>query len=122
MKQHQKLFVPHNIAKAFQQKGFDEPCLAQYAREEFIYPLMFDKNDDPVNVIPAPLYQQVVDWLRVKQNIHVAVSATPIYGNQYGTKVMRIRGSLASGWQPLQGNTYYEAFNKALTDALELIK
>lgn len=133
------LFVPYELALKLKEKGFDEECFARYNGGEFqltkhqnwnLYPNVYRidvpntkigliKSGTPV-IISAPLYQQVIDWFREKYKIHVAASSFPIYNGKYGYQYQRAGTSY--GWTPhFEGNSYYEALNKAIEEALKLI-
>lgn len=73
------LFVPYSIAKYLNELGFDEPCLAYYS-DTYLYitgdnigftnkALKRTSEIRGENLIAAPLYQQVVDWLYYPHNI-----------------------------------------------------
>ena len=76
-------FVPYDLALKIKEKGFDDPCLAGYLlNKDGITSLIgcgalrFD-TDGFVNpyseILPAPLWQQVIDWLLKKHNIYVYI-------------------------------------------------
>jgi len=82
------LFVPFEICLTLREKGFDEPCRDHWERgqndkewELFTSgewltkkDLMADYKDANGNLcgeISAPLYQQVLDWLREKHKIYI---------------------------------------------------
>lgn len=60
------LFVPYEIALIAKEKGFNEPCLAEYdlldKQLELIDSLEFPSKNLKNNLC-APLYQQIIDWL-----------------------------------------------------------
>lgn len=72
------LFVPYELAKQLKEKGYDEICLAIYQRGDNLYAALTPEreigktgfgtayNSLMNNGITAPLYQQVVDWIREK--------------------------------------------------------
>lgn len=118
----QKLFVPYDLAVQLKKKGFKEPTLGHYYERDGQQCLVVygEFPPDSKNWLPAPLYQQVIDWLREKHKIHVAASTFPVYNDQYG--IQYTRSSLSSGWEPLSGKTYYEALNNAIIKGLTLLK
>ena len=76
-----KEFVNYNLALKLKELGFDEPCFAFYQKEFTIdIPTMVDDDNEyrlsgfrtcknseiPAHYTSAPLYQQVVEWLRQK--------------------------------------------------------
>jgi hypothetical protein len=61
------LFIPYELAVIAKEKGFDEPCFANYFDKEFIYPL--HASISYREKIEAPLYQQIVDWFSERHNL-----------------------------------------------------
>lgn len=67
-------FVPYEIAIKLQEKGFDWHCLAVYMNGEFQIPRGFGMaivTTEHVDILKgkailAPLWQQVIDWLKSK--------------------------------------------------------
>lgn len=84
------LFVSYEIAKQLKDKGFDKPCFAHYnPNGVFMRKIMCsdEDNDHTLSIkdimehkadgyIEAPLYQQVLDWLDLKQNINIWVDCS----------------------------------------------
>lgn len=65
------LFVDYEIALELKKFGFNEPCFAKFNKESFqLNTLGFGTNYNDgyygVKLISAPTYQQVVDWLEIK--------------------------------------------------------
>lgn len=64
----EKLFIPYKLAIIAKNKGFDEPCIAQwYNKEKLLMEITPLRNSKMPNItdkdaICAPLYQQIVDW------------------------------------------------------------
>lgn len=132
----ENLFVPFNIGEKLALLKFNEPCLAAY-----VWHGGKDKPEDyPENFLPsprrnselsqdlcAPLYQQVIDWLREKHNIEIY--CPNYYKNSRGYKPeyeCRVNGKQLS--HPPQGHalssvelypTYYQAVERAIEEALK---
>lgn len=73
-----KQFVPIDIALELKQLGFQDECLGFYYYDGSFksYRLVYDESSsDYLDVVPAPLWQQVVDWFIEKHNI--ALTLTP---------------------------------------------
>lgn len=80
------LFIPYNLAFLAKEKGFVEPCLAAYIeictnKHEFMLKEHWERMDEEVvlgdNLItPAPLYQQIIDFLREKYGIFISQDLT----------------------------------------------
>lgn len=70
-------FVNYDIAVKLKELGFDEKCLGYYADNKFKFfsDLENCNTNTEFGFYPtAPLLQQVLDWLREKQNIHIVIS------------------------------------------------
>jgi hypothetical protein len=70
-------FVPYEIAVMLKEKGFDEPCFGDYFHFERDNQSILDYDEDRERIITdntdenitkylAPLWQQVIDWLKSK--------------------------------------------------------
>lgn len=76
-------FVTYEIASKLKELGFDEECCASFdinypsEQEIFQFPVRRFTN----NHIKAPLWQQVIDWLRDKHYLWIE---TPMYIIQEG--------------------------------------
>ena len=89
----EKEFVPYEIAIKLKEKGFDNDCLAGYVlNRDGITSLMgcgalrFDADGfiNPYSeILPAPLWQQVIDWLREKHNLIIWVEARYCFEKKY---------------------------------------
>lgn len=81
-----KEFVPFEIAKKLKDLGFDEPCFAGYQPNHKNEMVLYFKSTNQSgvssnastygkychqnnHVIKAPLYQQVINWLRLRHKI-----------------------------------------------------
>ena len=65
-----KLFAPYELSLLAKEKGFNEPCLAGFKKykDEFAITII----DNHHSYIQAPLFQQLVDFLREEHNIIVS--------------------------------------------------
>lgn len=76
----ENLFVPYDLALKLKEKGFDEPCFTWYEvhdlykEHELNNFLLYRNHNRFVNDISAPLYQQVIDWLREKHEIEASIT------------------------------------------------
>lgn len=68
-------FVPFEIALKLKEKGFDQQCLAYYNTDPYLKIPVFNltKPFEHEWVLPTPLWQQVIDWLREKHSIMICV-------------------------------------------------
>lgn len=115
MKSLSNLFLPYELALIAKQKGFNEPCLGYWEIDNlgtnlFIpsHPCRFEET--AVNQVTAPLYQQVIDWLREK-GIRICESPLngwSVYENKGGGHFAEIHCSR-------------ETLNEAIEQAFKLI-
>ena len=120
------LFVPYELALKLKEKGFDEPCIAHHVFEQpennYVFQMgaYFYREIKP-NYTPAPLYQQVVDWLYEK-----GVSLE-LYSCDMGKNfnhVLRKVGRNLYEIKALDNKAVpdrYQAFNKGIEEALKLL-
>lgn len=136
MKNIKHLFVPYEIAKQLKEKGFNEECFMVYnSHREGIpgYPTLerpinyrflrydytvynYHLNKLNTKLITAPLYQQVIDWFRVKHKINIQWN---IYGGFAG-----IIGHIYDIDKPLPNTRWeetktYQKFYKMLDEAIK---
>lgn len=141
------LFIPYELAIIAKEKGFNEPCLAMYSQPEWSKEVILTwqlegsilgPDDGPFynaegvplkqnKYVAAPLYQQIVDWLREEHKIHIC-------NNPHFTTSGGVAGYLFDvysfssilGYQEnsktIAGTTHYETLDKAITWAFNLIK
>ena len=113
-------FVTYEIALKLKELGFDEEVCALY-RHERLYPILgFEKiNSIKQSVIAAPLWQQVVDFLREKYLLHIEIQS-PDYPDDvnFSWNIHKICefGSFASG-EPFD---YYKVREQAILKCIEL--
>lgn len=120
----EKLFVSFELALILKEKGFDSGCLAHYYRDgRFRYkPFIQDAAGNP-NIkneeeeISAPLYQQVIDWVREEHEIDFFLFK--LKSGIYKFDVHR-NGECKTLPNPAR-LPYYEALDKAIEEALKLI-
>lgn len=76
------LFVPYEIGLKLKEKGFNEQCLAFFngVGDDMIQPI----DTDFINYrsigdcVAAPLWQQVIDWLREKHGYIINIDYFPL--------------------------------------------
>jgi len=121
----EKLFCSYELSVKLKNIGFAEPCFAKY-----FYPevpenrFRFNTEGSPKDYntenygrfVSAPLYQQVVDWLRENHDLNIGLTYFKIGTVSYWE--YRIHYKDIYG----QGGEYYHALNKAIEEALTLIK
>lgn len=114
------LFVSYEIAKQLKDKGFDEECIGYYDKvhNDIVNQCALITNDNSLNILTAPLYQQVVDWFREKYNVIITVQPRD-------KKFIGVREYFISDvWRfnsTDKFSNYYEALTKAIEEAIKLI-
>jgi hypothetical protein len=84
-----KQFVPYEIALTLKEKGFDEPCISKYEENYLCQDFSFDICNDDTWITnsklhskdkycAAPLWQQVIDWLRDVKKVEIIVESGPV--------------------------------------------
>lgn len=122
-----KLFVPYKLAILSKEKGFDESCIAWFNddRNIIFYPLLkgdslgVRQQDLHYTHLLAPLYQQIVDWFREKHKICITVQQFDKWFADI--EDIPFTKALIDGRENYGFNNYYEALNKAITEAFKLI-
>lgn len=127
-----KLFVPFELAVKLKENGFNELCFGKFLIPEVPENrFRYNTEGEPKNYndgsygrfISAPLYQQVVDWLRDEQYINIEISYdymtfdVAIYNFKKSTHVKLI--SSLSGNSPYCFTDYYQALTEAIKEALK---
>lgn len=109
-------FVTQKIAKNLKELGFKEECFGGW--EETDNGIWFHTGGAmPVTVLKAPLWQQAIDFLRIKYNISVEPS---VWVNTT-TWVVRNTQTNETLYNT-NDSDYYKGRLNAFTKAIELIK
>ena len=114
-------FVTYEIALKLKELGFDEKCFGYYSEQHDKTKLLclYQEEDyfDEIR-LEAPLWQQVIDWLREKYNLYISIEA-----NFSKKRWYFVVGNL---WEYNSGSffddfkTHYEAKEQAILKAIEL--
>ena len=140
-----ELFVPFDVAKLLEEKGFDEDCICGFNK----FGLLISKvsyssgrdceciwGKDDIGTLRAPLYQQVVDWLDNKGfNINISSEyyydginwlwqifwLNPISKWEKNVKDQYIRESIYDGTYLYGDNHEYPTRNDALLAAIKYV-
>ena len=137
------LFVSYELALELKNIGFDEPCIRSYDNDnenssdkkfylfEYISSIgitttQLQSNKGMENFIGAPLYQQVIDWLRDEKYINIQthydyITYDVIIYDYKNSQTIKLQSTLMEG-APYCFTDYYEALNEAIKEALKLIK
>lgn len=120
------LFVPYPLALLAKEKGFNERCLGWYQSDKCPYNKYESTNSHLKELLmrpehcTAPLYQQIIDWLREEHNIFIHVEPEHDYEK---LKYYRVQLVVSGRWLKVneEFKTNYESLNKAIEEALKLI-
>lgn len=117
------------------EKGFNLPCFTTYdkdglldnywdlSNEEFVYDQTINnvhtqKRNAETELVCAPLWQQAVDWLREKKNIHITNMESG--GNHTFQVKQYVNGVSNVCYVPSLGH-YYVGLNQAIITCINLI-
>jgi hypothetical protein len=112
------LFIPYNLALIAKEKGFNDPVFSVYYNGEYHEHGIQNEFLIQKNECSAPLYQQMVDWMREKHGIYIVImpKITPsndiVYYKWEGKKKMDWENTFRG---------YYEALDVAIEHSLTLI-
>jgi hypothetical protein len=119
-------FVPYEIALKLTEKGFDQPCLGYYYDDGKFsfwnwtvfkdYPYL-TKNTAMTDSISAPLWQQVLTWLRDVHNIDINIDP----GGLPKMYAVFVKNWIYENEKDRALFTYEDAQEQAILKALELI-
>lgn len=121
------LFLPYELTLKAKELGFNEPCLAEYQKYKAAWKLIITHSWDKYlynHIIKAPIYQQIIDWIREEYDIFIHISPR-IHGNKYTFSIHNMPFSKRKAFHiddKLGFNDYYEALNEAIKQAFKLIK
>lgn len=112
-------YVSLGVAQILKEKGYDERCRAFYENDEYVVGMLpLDYNKFPSRCSMPTLYE-AQKWLRIKHR----VSITPYYvGNdKYTYHLVRMNGAYNYCNNNNIYDTYEEALNEGIKEALELV-
>ncbi len=114
-----KFFVPYETAKLLKEKGFPQEIDKIFFDGRIVTRNIGIKHMDTLNIVAAPTYHEVLDWLESKE-IYVSVSIDL----NFHKREMEYNGyitSYAGEWSSEEFTSREEALNAAILKALELI-
>jgi len=116
------LFIPYELALIAKQKGFDKPCFTAWISDNKTIILDNDllyHNWNRRGGISAPLYQQVIDWLRDEKNIQIIeLPKCKTEKGYFQFSIYRIKGDTGKFEND---KIRIEALNKAIEQAFTLL-
>lgn len=115
-----KGFVSEKISKSLMQNGFKEKCYGQW-RYDHQFSFGFDTS---LHQIPAPTYQQVIDWFREIHEIFIEVKHYDDMngGIEYGIEVSQTKTwAEKSEYVKSDFKDYYNALDKGIIESLKLL-
>ena len=116
-------FVPYELTKELINKGFAEECLGYYhaSNNELIINNIPNYSLEKDNLgIGAPLWQQVIEWLREKHDLDIMIRQTKKDGTAY-YKITKIETEDKIKGYSNFCNTVNSARQSAIEHALTLI-
>lgn len=126
-----ELFVPYTIAwnlqhpssKSEEERGaklFDKECIAFWNHYQEAH--MNHTYDEYADLLKAPMFEQVVGWLRDKHNIYFEVRTLyTVTSCIYSFSLMYMEGHTYIE-TPIEGGKYYDALTRAIEAAIKIIK
>lgn len=135
------LFIPYVIAKKLKEKDFDVNCIASYDEHKdnklfycdteiinafggFTSKLIYRKDNYPC--VLAPMYQQVIDWFRLKYNLHIEIQIDKTCEPKYCYEIYHYKDF--GNWKLVSKRpemflhlNYYDNLNEAIKEAITLI-
>lgn len=124
--------IEYNTAVLAKEKGFKENCNAWYFIDGDIYKESCSHEQFGIGGFLAPTQSLLAKWLRDKHNIHVDVGWRPTnsdYNKENPSPVVwwhMVSGQIGNADATLEDtgsfNTYEQAYEKGLQEALKLIK
>jgi hypothetical protein len=117
-------FVPYEIALKLKEKHFNEQCLAFFngVGDDMLQPIDTDFINfrEIGDCVAAPLWQQVIDWLREKHSLDIMTRQLQLDGRAY-YKITKIETEDKIKGYSNFCKSPYEAREKAINQALTLI-
>jgi hypothetical protein len=116
------LFVPYELAVKLKEKGFEKPVLAFYDVDDATFSKPFtelENYNDSGSLVSAPLWQQVIDWLREDKGLNVFADCTHS-GWYWG--IEKTNGTSVLCQNIFEDQTdYYTALHSGIEKSLDLI-
>lgn len=119
----EKEFVTYEIAAKLKELGFDEKCMGMFGpnKEFFIDESSWRYGKISNEVLIRPLWQQAIDWLREKHNLHLSIMIEDAYAVADKTWNFRIHNIDWGGDREvycLASSNIYKTFEDARESAI----
>ncbi|MEK6882935.1 MAG: hypothetical protein AABY22_25145 [Nanoarchaeota archaeon] len=116
--------MPYELAVIAKEKGFNEPCLAYYDNNERRDFYLVVKKESNVELLPTPLYQQILNWFIEKHDLEINVKSWKGEGDGKITWIYSVKAlGVPSTYRfNTKSSSRLEAWQKAITAAFTLIK
>lgn len=119
-------FVSYEIAKKLKEKGFEEPCLAYFIKNEFIEFILrsaYYKGETVRDLYArcgtsnayqydAPTIDRVLEWLREDKGYHLCIA----YNGDWMYDIVRISDTEFAG-----ANDNYDTYEEAVVAGIEYV-
>lgn len=131
--EYQRMFVPHDLALILKAKGFNTRCIYSYYEDGSVGSeigwINYNQSD---TLVSRPLYQQVVDWFRLKHKYVLSVfqetdfgietNKNPTYTGKWNWEIVRL-GKFEPAYDCQFGvaDEYYKGWYEIVKMALTLI-
>ena len=125
-----KQFATYEISLALKELGFDERCLGHFdIQSKVLYVGDTEMNVSVLSeiLLPAPLWQQVIDYFREKHQIIIAIHAYHDLDDM--DEVDQILWDFAlwdKDWNDTSDYTYYHSYEEAreaaILEAIKIVK
>jgi len=132
----EKQFVTYEIALALKELGFDEECLAYYAKpttkediELFFTSGVYGwvkQNNTILQKCTTPLWQQAIDWFREKYKLHINILGDGFNGEFKGYYYSITEEGWINWYESIDSGKWYDDYKEcqkqAILKAIELCK
>jgi hypothetical protein len=124
------LFLPYELAVIAKEKNYKGECVAFYNEMHdqikvgtILFPAdsgHWDNWNKETHLVSAPLYQQIVDWFRIKKAISVEISWNEHMKMWQGV-IQDFRDPTNTYDDYGTSEDYYTTYNAVITEAFKLI-
>lgn len=122
------LFVSYELAIIAKEKGFNEPCLSEFTilKDEQRLHLNnhFLTNEKIAPNVPAPTYQQIINWFRIEHGKIINVNFDPkkVVYFKYSEKLGYTIDIYDVNAERYNEDEYYKGLNEAIRQAFKILQ